>query len=132
MNLVRSWNGLVSTTPITTANYAFLGPTASVTTTANQRFSNSATLSFSASVNTNLRVDICYALSGGSTVFSPNNGYKVMPTTANVRQLISLSNSFLLGAGSYLIGPCARANSAALTLTGNADDWSTGWSMVTN
>lgn len=132
INQVRSWNGQVNTTPITTANYAFLGPTASVTITATQRFSNSATLSFSASINTSVRVDICYALTNSSTIFSPNNGYKIMPTTANVRQLISLSNSFTLGAGSYLLGPCARANSAALTLTGSSDDWSTGWSLVTN
>ncbi|MDC6169619.1 DNRLRE domain-containing protein [Paucibacter sp. XJ19-41] len=132
VNQVRSWNGQVSTTSIATATYAFLGPTASVTTTTTQRFSNAATLSFIASLNTSLRVDVCYALSSGGTVFSPNNGYKIMPTTANVRQLINLSNSFTLGAGSYLIGPCARGTSAALTLSGNSDDWSTGWSLVTN
>lgn len=132
VNQVRSWNGQVNTTSITTATYAFLGPTASMTTTATQRFSNAATLSFIASINTNLRVDVCYASSSGGTVFSPNNGYKIMPTTANVRQLINLSNSFTLGAGSWLIGPCARGTSAALTLTGNSDDWSTGWSLVTN
>lgn len=132
VNQIRSWSGQVTTVPVVNTTYVYLGPTASLTLSANQRLSNTASLTFTASTNTSLRIDICYSSGVGGTLFSPNSGYKIMPTTANVRQLVSLSNSFVLGPGSYVLGPCARSTAAAVTLTGNSDDWSTGWSMVTN
>jgi len=63
---------------------------------------------------------------------SPGVGYKVVPTTANIHQLVSLANSFKPGAGSWVVGPCVRQNGAALSLSATTDDWSTGWAMVTN
>jgi hypothetical protein len=129
---IGSWNGQALNVSLTTSAYVFVGPTATLTTTSGQRISTSGSLTFVPSATTAIRVDICYRSSSGTTLQSPGVGYKVIPAVANVRLPVSVANSFNPGAGTWVVGPCARGNSAALNLTGSTDDWSTGWAMVTN
>ena len=126
-----SWNGQVTPATASTTAYVFVGPTVTINVPQNRRITTSGTWTFVPSGTNSLRVDICYASSGGQPL-SPNNGYKVVPATPNVRQIVSVANSFALGAGSYRIGPCARGNTAANTLTATDDDWTTGWVMLTD
>lgn len=126
---IGSWSGAIPVTPLTSA-FVFLGPTATLTTSANQRITTSASLSALANAAGPIKTDTCYRASGGRTIISPNNGYKLLMTTANSFQLISSANSFVPGAGVWVIGACAALHGAAgVTLSG---EHSTGWAMVSN
>jgi hypothetical protein len=128
---VLPWGGQVATTSVTATSFVFVGPTITVETTQNRRLSASASWTFVPSIGTNLYVDVCYGLPSGA-VLSPNNGFKVVPSTAGVRQLVSIATSFALGPGSYRVGACVRGRNASLTVNGSTDDWSTGWVMLTS
>ena len=125
------WSGPVGNTAVTATAFAFVGPTAAINITQGRRVTASASWTFVPTATNSLRVDVCFATQTG-VPFSPNNGYKVVTTTANMRQLVSVANSFLLTPGSYRVGACASGATANLTLNGSSDDWSTGWAMITS
>lgn len=126
---IGSWSGAFLATPLT--NYfVFLGPTATLTTSATQRITTSASLSASANAAVPIKTDTCYRAGGGGVIISPGNGFKPLTTTVNSLQLISSANSFVPGTGTWVVGACAALHGAGgVTLSGER---STGWAMVTN
>ncbi len=130
---IGAWSGQTVNSVLSTA-FAFIGPTTTVTTTGSQRITTALSQTVLPSAAVSFLVDVCYRASNGTVLTSPNTGYKVInPTAANARTLLSVSNSFVPGAGTWVVGPCARQNTGAITLnTSSNDDWSTGWAMVTN
>jgi hypothetical protein len=127
---IGAWNGQTTQTVLSSTAYTAIGPSVSLTTAAGQRISASGSWTFMPTASNSVRVDICYRSSGGTTLQSPGVGYKVMPVTANVHTLAAVSNSFVPGAGTWVVGPCVRQNGGANTLNATTDDWSTGWAMV--
>ena len=112
--------------------YTAIGPAVTLTTTASQRISTTASWTFVPTATNSVRVDVCFRPAAGTVLVSPGVGYKVLPVTTNVHSMASVSNSFKPGAGTWVVGPCVRQNSGANTLNATTDDWSTGWAMVTN
>ncbi|RZL36146.1 MAG: DNRLRE domain-containing protein, partial [Rubrivivax sp.] len=129
---VGAWSGPALAVTLSTV-YKFTGPTVTLSTNASQRITASSSQTMVPSAAANFRVDICFRPDNGTVLSSPGNGYKLMtPLAANVRTLVSISNSFVPGAGTWVVGPCARQASSAFALGVTAsDDWSSGWAMVT-
>lgn len=131
---VGGWNGPVTTVASSNLAYVFVGPTSTLATTATQRITASASLTFVPVTTALVRFDICFRPASGGTPQSPGDGFKLLvPAAANVRLLVSAATSFVPGAGTWVVGPCARANTTPATLFGDGDaDWSTGWAFVSN
>jgi len=129
---IGAWNGQPTQAVLSAASYTAVGTSVTLTTSTGQRISATGSWTFIPTATNSIRIDICYRSSGSATLQSPGVGYKVIPVTVNVHSLASISNSFVPGAGTWVIGPCVRQNSGANTLNATADDWSTGWAMVTN
>lgn len=126
-----AWGAAV---PVSGAGYVFIGPTGSVTTTAAQRVTASATWTATPSAAALLRWDVCYRSGTGTELNSPASGYKLLQSASGARQFVAASNTFVPGAGTWVVGPCVRAdsNSTRLNLIAGQDDWASGWAMVTN
>jgi hypothetical protein len=129
---LAAWNAQVTRTVLSATVYTAIGPSVTLTTTAGQRISTTGSWTFVPTATNNVRIDICYRASGSVTLQSPGVGYKVIPVAANVHVLASVANSFVPGAGTWVVGPCVRQNSGANTLNATTDDWSTGWAFVIN
>ncbi|MDC8771433.1 DNRLRE domain-containing protein [Roseateles albus] len=129
---IKSWNGQATQSVLSAASYSGIGPNASLTLGAGQRISATGSWTFVPTVSNNVRIDICYRASASSIWQSPAEGYKVIAVTANSRALAAVSNSFVPGAGTWVVGPCVRQNSGANTLNVSSYDWSTGWVMISN
>jgi len=130
---IGAWNGRPAPGPLLAASFGFIGPTTTVSTLGGQRITASMSQTVRPSAAVAFGVDICYRPSSGTVLTSPGIGYKIiMPTAANARTLLSISNSFVPGAGNWVVGPCAFQASTPVTMNNDSDDWSTGWAMVTN
>lgn len=129
---ITTWGGDPATKTLDTTNYVFMGPTTQIIVPAAQtmRITTVGTASFIPDGVSVLRYDVCSKPSTSTTVSSPGNGYKMLSTAANVRVNLASSRSFLLSAGTWNIGFCARTDSGATT-THSSNDWSSGWAMVT-
>ena len=131
---VGSWSNAAVTTVLSGTAFQFIGPTTTLTTTSAQRITAAMSQTMLASTTARFRYDICLRSSTGTTLSSPNSGYKVIAAAvANARVLLAASNSFIPGAGTWVVGPCAMQHNGAITLNVvSGDDWSTGWAFVTN
>ena len=111
--------------------FVFVGPVATIVTTAGQRITANGAFSVGATTGASLRVDLCVRPSAtpAANPISILNAYKIDTLQANVRTMFSPVSSYMPGAGSGQIGNCVRSISAAASL--NLNGYSTGWMMVT-
>jgi len=127
---LQAFSGPVSTEVLTSADYSFLGPTATVTTTGSQRLTGAATaaLGKSAAGNITTAIGLCYQNSvtlGTIINFVGGNYVQVSFPGPSVNQPYSATASVIPGAGTYLVGLCARG-----TLTLDSNDYVNGYVFV--
>lgn len=129
---IHAFAGPISTISDGTPNYTFAGPTVTITTTATQRLTGSASLRLAnqtGSVPT-VRIGLCYRTSPGGTITNFVGGPHVAINVPAAQQaLYPASASVVPGAGTWDVGACARSE-GPVPLTGNGN--SNGWIMVTN
>ena len=130
---VTFFQGQVAGTVAVQANtFVFVGPVATVVTSAGQRISANGAVSVGSSTAALIRVDVCTRPSStpAANPISILTAYKIVTLQANVRTMFSPISSHVPGAGSWHIGNCVAGNGAAAVL--NLNDWSSGWVMVTH
>lgn len=113
-------------------NFSFRGPTATVTVSATQRITATATSALGTTSGTaDIEYNLCYQSqpSGTITQFSQDDFFAVTATT-NITSFTA-SQSIVPGiAGNYTVGMCIRNMSVSTYIDNN--DWGQGWVMVTN
>ena len=108
--------------------FKFAGPTGSVTTNGTQRLTAAATAAIAASTPGGFAMSVC-TQQAGSTAVTPFNGSDIQFVQAEaVRNSFAAANSFVPAAGTYNVGFCVFNTVTNL----NANDWATGWVVVTN
>lgn len=112
--------------------WVFVGPTATVTTTANQRLiaSGFAALGLDSGSPMQISIDVCYQSTGAATnVVNMNGGAFAAISVTTTRMAIPALGSAVPGVGSWKVGYCVK-NATAFTVNNN--DYVNGWVMVTN
>ena len=110
--------------------WTFVGPFAVVTTAPGQRITASGSAALAVTAGTSsFSITLCIQNNSTPGVLSDLSLSNYLDVTVGTtRGLLTLSTSGLPGAGTWRVGLCYDANSAAI----NANDWSTGWVTVTN
>jgi hypothetical protein len=118
--------------------FGFAGPTANVTTTANQRITGTAVAQIgilAGGTSATAAVDLCYRAAGGATLtnFAGVN-YIDHAVYAGLRYDYVASGSVIPGAGTWTVGLCvANGTGAGPNLSALANnDYVNGWVQVTN
>jgi hypothetical protein len=133
ISATASFAGAVGGSVTTTAAWAFIGPTAQVTTTAaTPRLTAAAMVSLGASTQNNFNFGLCYQPSGGGALTTFATGINYSTSTAQpTRTSYPASLSVVpAAAGIYNVGFCVNSSGTATTLNNN--DWVNGWVQVTN
>ena len=128
---ILSFAGVVATVSGGASNFAFMGPTASVTTWTPQHFTGSATAALGlapGSAPQYAQVSLCYqTYSGGAiTPFVVYSSYHYFTTS---RASYSADGTVILGAGSWTVGMCVY-NPGPAAISNNY--YVNGWVMLTN
>ena len=111
--------------------YVFAGPTATVTTTANQRLTGAATGIMGLANDggaQNSDIGLCYQPAGGTVTNFSGGSYLTARFVAGDRRSYSATSSTSPGAGTWAVGMCVR-NRATVPISDN--DYVNGWVMVT-
>jgi hypothetical protein len=120
------------------ATFAFAGPTATVTTTANQRLTATAEapLGFAVGVtDSTAAIDICFRPAAGGTLTNFAGGNYSDHGIVAERRSYSATGSVIPGAGTWAVGLCVANRDAAGTANPSAisnNDYVNGWVQVTN
>ena len=111
-------SGIGGTLEASSAGFAFAGPTASVTTTAAQRFTASASVPAQAAAPVPVDFSFCYAPQPSSSVFlfAGNAGYQTSTVGPNPEVLATSASLVLNTPGAYSVGLCFR-NQSIQTVT---------------
>ena len=126
-----AFNGGTTSIPVS-LNYVFVGPTATVTTTASQRLTGAAEVPlFSAASASGQSFDygLCYQLSGGGTI---TDFAGVNYSTASVypeKRSFAAAASVVPGAGTWKVGFCVANDWGSNSMS---SDYVNGWVQVTN
>ena len=128
---VAGWSASPSTRILNTTSFVMLGGTTSaISVLGTKRFTVSGTASLIAGTTGAYLVDICVQDPAG-IVSNPGNTYRQFNTTAAARVNIGVSKTFTVGTGSWVVGLCVRS-SVASTSSSGADDWNSGFVIVSN
>ncbi len=113
--------------------YVFAGPTATVTITASQHLTGSASGVMGLSTGGPQRVDVgmCYQLGAGVvTNFIDPTHYVTVPMPAEQRSYAASATVVPGAAGTYTVGLCVRNQHGAIAIDNN--DYMNGFVQVTN
>jgi hypothetical protein len=111
--------------------FAFVGPTASVTVTATQRITGTASAPLATLAGTaSFDLSLCYQLGAGTITLLPGNlNYQTSTATTTLTPFATASSAVPGTAGTYTVGLCGRNMSTTAIST---VDWVNGWFQVTN
>jgi hypothetical protein len=111
-----------------TLTWAFMGPTALVSTTAVQRLTGTAEVPIGAAASTTVHIDLCYQPNGGGALVNFSGGAYSIHQVTTTRAEFSAVGSVVPGAGNWNVGMCTRQNTSQI----NNNDYVNGWVQVTN
>ena len=125
------FGGPIGPVSLTNGTYTFLGGTTLVDAALGQRLTGSATASVGRSSGTaDLAVNLCFQPQAGGTLLAM--GPQPYVDVTGARQAVAVSGTVTPGtAGPWIVGFCATKSGIG-TVSIDANDYSSGWVMVTN
>jgi hypothetical protein len=115
-----SFDGSISNSMTSSANWQFVGPTDTTTLTAGEQLSGTAVMSLGATAAVPVSSGLCLQPAAGEV--APMTSY-YQTTSISVRQVVAASASAAPATGFYTVGPCVRFLSGTLDNNNTASGW---------
>jgi hypothetical protein len=115
-----SFDGSISGTMTSSANWQFVGPTDTTTLTAGEQLSGTAVMSLGAAAAVPVSSGLCLQPAAGEVV-PMTSAYQT--TSISGRQVVAASASAAPAAGFYTVGPCVRFTAGTLDNSNTASGW---------